>query len=82
MDLVGALVGTAAAPGMPVLLSSEQTCRQACCDAPACDGYVFAIGDASLGAGGTGIASCYLYVNITQLVPSSLVASGVLLSSL
>ena len=82
MDLVGDLVGTVAAPGAPVMLSSESSCRRACCDTPSCDGYTFAAGDASLGAGGTGIANCYLYRNITQLVPSSLVASGVLLSTL
>jgi len=82
MDLVGALVGTALPPGVPVLLPSDRSCRQACCDAPACDGYAFAFGDASLGLGGSGIASCFLYINITQLIPSSGYSSGIYESTL
>ena len=71
-DLVGVLVGTALAPGEPVVLPSVAACRQACCDAAACDGYAF---DAS--GGRLGAADCFLYVNITQLVPVSMMASGV-----
>ena len=78
MDLVGALVGTALAPGESVTLPVESACRQACCDAAACDGYSFDAGTAKLLGG----AGCYLYVNITQLVPSSGYASGVYESTL
>ena len=82
MDLVGSLVGTALSPGSRVLLHSDAACQQACCDAPACDGFSFASGDASLGQGGSGLASCFLYVNITQLIPSSGYSSGIYESTL
>jgi len=80
MDLVGTLVGTAFTPGAPTLVSSLAACRQACCDAPACDGFSFGTGDASFVSGGA--ASCFLYVNITQLIPSSVVSSGIYESTL
>ena len=80
MDLVGTLVGTALTPGAPTLVSSLGDCRQACCDAATCDGYSFATGDASFINGG--IAGCFLYVNITQLIPSSVVSSGIYESTL
>jgi hypothetical protein len=75
MDLVGTLVGTALSPGSRVLLPSEASCRQACCDAPFCDGFSFASSD--LGVAGATSASCFLYVNITQLIPSSVISSGI-----
>ena len=80
MDLVGALVGTALSPGAPTLVSSLGYCRQACCDAPACDGFSFGTGDASFISGGT--AGCFLYVNITQLIPNSAFSSGIYESTL
>jgi hypothetical protein len=66
-------VGTALAPGEAALVASEAACRQACCDAPACDGYTFAADLAMISA----VAPCYLYVNVTQLIPSGRDASGV-----
>ena len=80
MDLVGTLVGTALSPGSRVLLPSEESCRQACCDAPFCDGFSFASSD--LGVAGATSASCFLYVNITQLIPSSFASSGIYESTL
>ena len=80
MDLVGVVVGTAMTPGAPVLTASYAACRQTCCDAPVCDGFSFASGDASFVSGGT--ASCFLYANITQLVPSSGYSSGIYESTL
>ena len=80
MDLVGTLAGTAMSPGAPSLLPSTEACRQACCDAPACDGFSFGTGDASFVSGGS--ASCFLYVNITQLIPSSFASSGIYESTL
>ena len=44
------------------------------------DGYSFASGDPSFLAGGP--SSCFLYVNVTQLIPISGYTSGVLLSTL
>ena len=72
-DLVGALVGSAAlAPGAAITLSSEAACREACCLAPACDGYTFNAENArQFGSGG-----CFLLVNVTQLVPNNGYASG------
>jgi hypothetical protein len=77
-DLVGSLVGTALAPAQPVALPTEAACRQACCDAAACDGYSF---DASSGAFNP-LAHCFLFVNVTQLIPSNTMASGVRESAL
>ena len=71
-DLVGSLVGTALAPGEAALVASEVACRQACCDAPVCDGYTFAADLAMISA----VAPCYLHVNVTQLIPSNGYASG------
>ena len=80
LDLVGDLVGTALYPGSPISLLSEGACRQSCCDAPACDGYSFASGDVSFINGGP--AGCFLYVNITQLIPNSGYSSGIVESTL
>jgi hypothetical protein len=78
-DLVGTLVGSALAPGEATLVASAAACRQACCDAPVCDGYSFEAGAALMHAAA---APCYLYANVTQLVPSSGYVSGVLESAL
>jgi hypothetical protein len=77
-DLVGSLVGTALAPGESVTLAGEPACRQACCDAAACDGYAFEAESAKR----AGLGGCFLYVNITQLVPNSGYASGIYRSAL
>ena len=77
-DLVGTLVGTALTPGEATLVASEVACRQACCDAPACDGYSFSAEVALYHVS----APCYLLVNITQLVPNNSFKSGVLESVL
>ena len=82
MDLVGTLVGTALSPNSVSPASSFSTCRQACCDAPACDGFSFASGDASLLPGGSGVAGCFLLVNITQLIPNNAFSSGIYESTL
>lgn len=77
-DLVGTLVGSALFPGSGFLAASETACRQACCDAATCSAYAFAspnlLLSPSLGA------QCFLLVNVTALVPSNMMSSGVLLS--
>ena len=78
-DLVGTLVGSALAPGEATLVPSASACRQACCDAPLCDGYSFEAGAALMHSAA---APCYLYANVTQLIPNSAFASGVLESAL
>jgi hypothetical protein len=70
-DLVGSLAGPAS--GAAELLASEAACRQACCDAPACDGYAYDAGAALFQPN----APCYLFVNVTQLIPNNGYASGV-----
>ena len=81
MDLGGTLVGSDLAPGdRQLLLPSEAACRQACCSAPACDGFSFATSE--LGFVGSLAAGCFLYVNITQLIPSSGYSSGIVESTL
>ena len=77
-DLVGVLVGTALSPGQPTPVPTEAACRQACCDAAACDGYSF---DASNGRQ-LGAGECFLLVNVSQLVPSNGYASGIRESAL
>ena len=79
MDLVGTLVGSAYVPGAAFLAASENNCRQSCCDAPACDAYAFAVGNLAY-AQALGGAQCFLYVNVTALVPTSMMTSGALLS--
>ena len=75
MDIQGALVGAAAgAASAPLLLPSAEACRQACCDAPACHGFSFALSDLRIST--VAAADCFLYVNITQLVPASVMTSG------
>jgi hypothetical protein len=77
-DVVGTLVGTALSPGGPVLQPAEIACRQACCDAALCDGYSFDAATAAQLSQGR----CYLFVNITQLVPNNNMVSGVYESTL
>ena len=78
MDIAGTLVGSALYPGSDFLAATEAACQQSCCDAPACDAYAFAVGN--LGLLSAPGAQCYLYVNVTALVPSSGYTSGALLS--
>ncbi len=127
MDLVGTLVGSAFFPGQGFYTENEAACRQACCDAAACDSFAYALGATSYyidvawrsaspsaspsqsaspspsnviyfggspasgsGAGAAGApgsgpglgygAQCYLFVNVTALVPSNIMSSGVLTS--
>jgi hypothetical protein len=111
MDLVGTLVGSAIFPGQGFYTDSEASCRQACCDAAACDSFAYALGATSyymdvawrtaspsvtpsqtppfyMGLPALGISSgipsygaqCYLFVNVTSLVPSNIMSSGVLTS--
>ena len=62
-----------------MLASTEAACRQACCLAPVCHGYSFDVGALRIDARRyvDAQSSCYLYINITQLVPSSGYASGI-----
>ena len=83
-DLVGTLTGNAWYPGASLPATSEAACRQACCDAPVCDAYTFSSGDLqfALSQFSTNpVGECYLYTNVTALVPNSAFSSGALLSS-
>ena len=81
-DLVGDLTGNAWYPGTSLPSPSESACRQACCDAPNCDAYSFAASELRLQVqwSGSPTASCFLYTNVTALVPSSTMSSGALRS--
>ena len=62
----------------PLWLSNDDACRFTSCGAPSCGGYAFAPTELRYGSD----AGCFLYANLTQLIPNSGYASGVLLSSL
>ena len=78
-DLVGALVGNALNPSVGFAVggsgpANEISCRQACCLAgPSCSAYAYTPYT-------NGEANCFLYDNVTGLVPSSLMSSAVLIS--
>jgi hypothetical protein len=65
-DLVGVLLSN-------LLQPSGAACFAACCNTPACGGATFA---RAVLTGGARSADCYLYANVTQLVPSSVVDSA------
>jgi hypothetical protein len=86
MDLVGVLVGSTLFGTL-----GEAACRSACVAAPSCDAYAFSFGaqlsfalnnaDGAIAVAdsiNSKAAPCLLYANVTALVPSSLVNSGVL----
>jgi len=54
---------------------SSASCQTVCCGVLSCQGYAFS--QASLDVGGS-TGSCYLYANITYLVPNSGFSSGLL----
>ena len=53
--------------------ASVGTCLVECCIQPACTGVAFNQGVVDATGGGAG---CFLYANVTQLVPSSAFASA------
>lgn len=86
MDLVGVLVGNTQYPTAGLSVTSggggpsrEFLCRQACCAVPACTAYAYA--PFIVSSPYNGIANCFLYANVTGLVPNTLMSSGVLLSA-
>ena len=78
MDVMGTLVGSAANPSAPFLSATEATCRQECCNAPSCNAYAFSASLILMNPAG---APCYLYNNVTALVPNSGVNTGTLYSA-
>ena len=82
-DLVGTLMGNAWYPGTSLPATSESACRQSCCDAPICDAYTFATTDLqnAIVQSQLPLAQCFLYTNVTALVPNSGYTSGALFSS-
>ena len=82
-DLVGTLTGNAWYPGTSLPSPSESACRQSCCDSPVCDAYTFASTDLqfAMRQGLSPEAECFLFTNVTALVPSNTMSSGALLSA-
>lgn len=78
-DLSGTRMSVIGSEPAPSWFSSENSCRVACCSAAGCQGYSFALFDSGARLG-TPVA-CFLFSNVTQLIPSSFASSG-LLSSL
>ena len=80
MDLVGSPVGAAAFYST----AGEAACRSACLATPGCDAYAFSAGVLAAFAANQGhpgdTAPCYLYTNVTALIPSSPMTAGVLLA--
>ena len=70
-DLVGVVIDM-------ITVFSQELCRIACCNGVKCQGFAFARTELRFGAG----ASCFLYANITQFIPSSAFSSGILESTL
>jgi hypothetical protein len=79
MDLSGSRVGPSSNPGSALLVSSEADCVVACCDAwPECTAYAFEFSMALVTS--SGIAPCFLYTNVTYVVPASGYVSGAITS--
>ena len=77
-DLVGTLLGAAS-----FTTASEASCRFACLATPGCDSYAFSTGVgvaivATFGLQPALALPCYLYANLTALVPNSAINSGAL----
>jgi hypothetical protein len=77
-DLVGTRVGGAARDtvGTPAWVTSEETCRVACCAVAGCSGYSYVLHDPARRWLATPASLCFLFGNVTQLVPSSVMVSG------
>ena len=71
MDLIGKLIGSAAAPGDRFRVDSEDGCRRSCCATPGCDAY-------TVEPDAYPLPICFLYTNVTALAYSSVLHSGVL----
>ena len=82
-DVMGTLVGNAWSPGAAFMSSSDTVCRQACCDSPLCDAYTFASSELQFAmsqGSNYPVGQCFLYNNVTNLVPNSGYTSGALFS--
>jgi hypothetical protein len=81
MDLSGSLVGplSASAPGAVFLATTEAECLSACCVQPACTAYTFNYALGLLSS--SGAAPCFLYANVSTVVPISGYTSGALYSA-
>ena len=83
-DLVGTPVGGAArdAVGTPALVTSEETCRVACCAVAGCSGYSYVLHDPARRLSAAPASLCFLFANVTQLVPANTMVSGIRESAL
>ena len=83
-DLVGTPVGGAAreALGTPALVTSEETCRVACCAVAGCSGYSYVLHDPARRLTAAPASLCFLFANVTQLVPANPMVSGIRESAL
>lgn len=78
MDLVGSLLSSVSLVVAPHALGEifarppvQQACEEACCAQPACVGYA-----AGAYVPAVGFANCFLYANVSELMPSAAFVSG------
>ena len=67
-DLVGSRVGS------PTLVTSERDCQRLCCSVPGCTGYSV---ESIQFLHGSITAACFTIGNLTQVIPSHVMTSGV-----
>ncbi len=79
MDLVGTLLSSVSLVGASYNSQgaifarppAQQACEEACCAAPGCVGYA-----AGAFVPAAGFANCFLYANVSELMPSAAFVSG------
>jgi len=78
MDLVGSLLSSVSLVVAPHVQNGDfsrppvqQACEEACCAEPACVGYA-----AGAFVPTAGFANCFLYANVSELMPSAAFVSG------
>ena len=82
MDLVGSLLSSHSLLMLPPQSAlsrppAQQACEEACCQQPGCVGY-----SVGVFVPGAGFDNCFLYANVTELMPSAAFVSGVARSAL
>ncbi len=82
MDLVGSLLSSRSLLMLPPQSAlsrppAQQACEEACCQQPGCVGY-----SVSTSRPNDGFDNCFLFANVTELMPNTGVVSGLLRSAL
>ena len=75
-DLSGTLIKTTLQQYVPNAILTASDCQAQCCATPGCDSFTFAPFPALFGG-----YNCYLYANVTAVIPNSAYTSGVNLAA-